>query len=155
MTDDIPMQSRVFLVDDDADIRTSLSRALGLRGYQVDAFESAQAFLGAYDPGVPGCLVLDYGMPDMDGLELQSTLNARGIDIPIIFITGHGGVPESVQAIKMGAVDFLEKPFKQSVLVERIETAFVLDQKTRDSSRKSNVMRSRLASLTDGNAKSR
>ena len=113
----------IFVVDDDQDIRTSLSRSLSIRGFTVRAYDSAQAFLNAYDDTVIGCLVLDYGMPGMSGLELQAHIIRQGYPLPIIFITGHGGVPESVQAMKGGAVDFLEKPFRQSVLVERIETA--------------------------------
>ncbi|WP_109468451.1 response regulator transcription factor [Albibacillus kandeliae] len=113
----------VFVVDDDQDIRVSLSRALRMRGYTVEAYDSAQAFLEAYDESRIGCLVLDYGLPGMSGLELQAHINRAGFPLPIIFITGHGGVPESVQAMKGGAVDFLEKPFRQSVLAERIETA--------------------------------
>lgn len=139
----------VFLVDDDADIRTSLSRALGLRGYRVQAFDSAPAFLGAYDGTMPGCLVLDYGMPKMDGLELQRHLSERGLQVPIIFITGHGGIPESVQAMKMGAMDFLEKPFKQSVLVDRIDNAFAIDRKWRASNQRSSAMRARYDSMTE------
>lgn len=121
----------VFLVDDDADIRASLSRALGLRGYEVKTFSSALAFLEQYDDTASGCLILDYGMPDMNGLQLQEHLTEKGISVPIIFITGHGGIPESVQAMKMGALDFLEKPFKQSTLIERIETAFKTDAQQR------------------------
>jgi len=117
----------VFLVDDDADIRASLSRALGLRGYAVQSFASARAFLDSYEDHSSGCLILDYGMPEMDGLQLQEHLKVSGVDIPIIFITGHGGIPESVQAMKMGALDFLEKPFKQSALIQRIEAAFAAD----------------------------
>lgn len=114
----------VFLVDDDEDIRRTLSRALKRRGFEVEAFASAQEFLDAFEPDRPGCLVLDYGMPGMTGLELQDHLNEAGATIPIIFITGHGGVPESVRAIRSGAVDFLEKPFRQSVLIEQIQAAF-------------------------------
>ncbi len=114
----------VFVIDDDEDIRKSLQRALEKRGYAVETHDSAAAFLASFDPRRVGCLVLDYGMPEMNGLELQKHLNDRGVAIPIIFITGHGGVPESVQAIKAGAVDFLEKPFRQADLVERIDTAF-------------------------------
>lgn len=113
----------VFVVDDDQDIRTSLSRALRMRGLRVEAYASAQAFLDAYDESRAGCLILDYGMPGMSGLELQAHVNRKGYPLAIIFITGHGGVPESVQAMKGGAVDFLEKPFRQSVLAERIRTA--------------------------------
>ena len=113
----------VFVVDDDEAIRISLSRALDKRGYRVEAHASAADFLAVYAAGRPGCLVLDYGIPGMNGLELQRHLNAIGSDLPIIFITGHGGVPESVQAIKAGAIDFLEKPFRQAALIERIDLA--------------------------------
>ncbi|VDC25156.1 response regulator transcription factor [Pseudogemmobacter humi] len=117
------MNLTVFVVDDDDAIRSSLSRALRKRGYEVEAFASAEAFLGAWNGQSGGCLILDHGMPGMSGLELQKRLAGQDYLLPIIFITGHGGVPESVQAIKAGAVDFLEKPFRQAVLVERIETA--------------------------------
>lgn len=114
----------VFVVDDDPDIRSSLPRALRKRGYDVEAFESAFDFLENYDRSRAGCLVLDHGMPGMTGLELQQHLIGQNYPLPIIFITGHGGVQESVQAIKGGAVDFLEKPFRQAVLIDRINTAF-------------------------------
>ncbi len=116
----------VYVVDDDEAIRSSLTRALQKRGYRVEAFASATDFLIGYDGESAGCLILDYGMPGMNGLDLQERLAASGCPLPIIFITGHGGVPESVQAIKAGALDFLEKPFRQSVLIERIEAAFAL-----------------------------
>lgn len=116
-------QLTVFVVDDDEAIRVSLSRALTLRGYSVEVHASAASFLAAYDPERQGCLVLDYGMPDMNGLELQAHLNSIGSDLLVIFITGHGGVPESVQAIKGGAIDFLEKPFRQADLIQRIDAA--------------------------------
>lgn len=119
----------VFVVDDDEDIRSSLTRALNKRGYQVETYSSALVFLDAYDGKRPGCLVLDQGMPDMSGLELQRRLKELGYPIPIIFITGHGGVPESVAAIKAGAVDFLEKPFRQLDLIDRIESAFAIASK--------------------------
>ena len=125
------IQQTVFLVDDDESIRISLSRALRKRGFDVIALESAADLLKSYDEDDSGCLVLDYGMPDMDGLALQKELENRGYRLPIIFITGHGGVPESVQAMKAGALDFLEKPFRQDVLVERIRLAFELDARAR------------------------
>jgi FixJ family two-component response regulator len=124
-------QPTVFLVDDDAEIRTTLSRALRKRDFQVRTFASAREFLDTYDTSDAGCLVLDYGMPDMNGLELQANLLAKKISIPIIFITGHGGIPESVQAMKAGAVDFLEKPFRQHVLVDCISAAFIADEQSR------------------------
>lgn len=139
----------VFLVDDDADIRASLSRALGLRKYEVQTFASAAHFLESYDPSVSGCLLLDYGMPKMNGLQLQKHLKDKGISIPIIFITGHGGIPESVEAMKMGAVDFLEKPFKQSVLIERIEAALQADASRRSVHRQASETTTRYHALTD------
>lgn len=117
----------VFIVDDDKDLRTSLARALRLRGYTTREYGSAEDFLDEYQDDQSGCLILDYGMPDMSGLELQALLVERGITIPTIFITGHGGVPESVQAMKLGAVDFLEKPFRQEVLITQIDTALTVD----------------------------
>ena len=139
----------VFLVDDDADIRGSLSRALGLRGYEVKSFSSAQQFLDAYEDGISGCLILDYGMPQMDGLQLQKHLRDAGSRLPIIFITGHGGIPESVEAMKMGAVDFLEKPFKQSVLIDRIEAALETDAKQRAVLMQQSDVLERFQALTD------
>jgi FixJ family two-component response regulator len=114
----------VFIIDDDDDIRSSLSRALSKRGYNVEAFSSASCFLEQFDKSKLGCVILDYGMPEMNGLELQQHMKEQAINLPVIFITGHGGIPESVQAIKQGAVDFLEKPFRQATLVNCIETAF-------------------------------
>ena len=149
MARDLKDTACVFIVDDEADVRASLSRALGLRGYQVQAFASAQDFLDAYDDTMPGCLVLDYGLPKMDGLELQRHLVDNGVHVPIIFITGHGGIPESVRAMKMGAMDFLEKPFKQSVLIERIDAAFEVDSKFREDNRKSYASRAKFESLTE------
>lgn len=139
----------VFLVDDDADIRGSLSRALGLRGYVVRAFASAQEFLDNYNTDISGCLLLDYGMPQMDGLQLQKHLRDMGSPLPVIFITGHGGIPESVEAMKMGAVDFLEKPFKQSVLIERVEAALDTDRRRRALAMKTSGIMTRFQSLTD------
>lgn len=138
----------VFLIDDDEDIRKSLQRALEKRGYAVESHASAASFLAAYDASRQGCLLLDYGMPDMNGLELQAHLNHLGATIPVIFITGHGGVPESVQAIKAGAVDFLEKPFRQSDLVERIETAFAIARDRLDVNERARDQRARFQRLT-------
>ena len=138
----------VFVVDDDAAIRASVSRALRRRGYVVETYDSAGNFLAAYEAGRPGCLILDQGMPGMTGLELQEHLHQAGHALPIIFITGHGGVPESVQAIKRGAVDFLEKPFRQTVLVERIEAAFEMSRQRVRSDRRSRDLRQRFERLT-------
>ncbi len=139
----------IFIVDDDEAIRISLSRALRTRGYQVVAFSSAQEFLDGYKTECPGCLILDYGMPEMSGLELQKLLVERGLHIPVIFITGHGGVPESVQAMRLGAVDFLEKPFQQETLITQIDAAIQLDAHTRMCRVKIQNARALLANLTD------
>lgn len=138
----------VFLVDDEEEVRTTLARALRRRGYSVDPFASAEAFLEGYDPDRPGCLVLDYGLPDLNGLELQGLLIEKQIALPIIFITGHGGVPESVQAIKRGAIDFLEKPFRQTVLVECIEKALETDRTTRSANQGRQIAQQRFQNLT-------
>ncbi|MEO1343799.1 MAG: response regulator [Pseudomonadota bacterium] len=138
----------VFLVDDDDSIRASLSRALSLRGYDVKTFGSASEFLEV-GKDASGCLLLDYGMPDMNGLELQKYLKKLGAKVPIIFITGHGGIPESVEAMKMGAVDFLEKPFKQSILIERIDAALEIDKKRRKINEQSSEAMTRFQRLTE------
>ncbi len=140
--------STVFLVDDEEDVRTTLSRALTKRGFKVVAFESAESFLEHYQLDQRGCLVLDYGMPDINGLELQSLINETNISIPIIFISGHGGILESVQAMKAGAIDFLEKPFRQADLVNCIETAFARDLQTQDQMSERNDAQQRLERLT-------
>ena len=139
----------VFLVDDDEDIRLSLSRALEMRGYITEAFASAPDFLDAYDPARAGCLILDYGLPEMSGLELQKLLVSRGHAIPVIFITGHGGVPESVEAMKMGAVDFLEKPFRQDTLVRQIDAALAADRKNRAASERTRDALQKIGRLTE------
>lgn len=139
----------VFIVDDDESIRTSLSRALRTRGYTTSVFASAQAFLDGCAADQSGCLILDYGMPEMSGLELQALLVTRGYTLPIIFITGHGGVPESVQAMKLGAIDFLEKPFRQDALITQIEAALELDVRRRAGQSKVRNARARFEKLTD------
>ena len=123
----------VFLIEDDEKIRTTLSRALNKRGFKVSVFAEAMHFLNTYDSSKPGCLVLDYGLPNLNGLELQQLMATKNINLPIIFITGHGGVRESVQAMKAGAIDFLEKPFRQHTLIDCIEKAFEIDQSARQA----------------------
>lgn len=142
------MTQIVFIVDDDPDIRSSLLRALRIRGFEAQAFASAAEFLEAYDSSQIGCLILDQGMPDMTGLELQQHLKEKGCAIPIIFITGHGGVPESVQAMKGGAVDFLEKPFRQSELIECIQNALSMAEAMHATIEKNRILQERLSKLT-------
>lgn len=141
-------RSTVFLIDDDEEIRTTLKRALIKRGFKVCTYASAKSFLKVYDNTQPGCLVLDYGMPELNGLELQKVLVDQEIAIPIIFISGHGGILESVQAMKAGAVDFLEKPFRQKTLVLCIEAAFATDMAARDAASMQNTAREKFDRLT-------
>jgi len=121
----------VYVVDDDESVRRSLKRLLAAAGLNVETFPSAADFLSfdLYDR--PGCLVLDVSMPGMTGLELQKKLNALNIVIPIIFITGFGNVPTSVQAMKAGAIDFLEKPFDDRTLIDAVHRAIERDAKRR------------------------
>lgn len=148
MTPTADTNPTVFLVDDDDRIRASLARALGKRGFRVESFPSAETFLDAYDDEKPGCIVLDYGMPGLNGLDLQKHLVSAGISIPIIFISGQSGVPESVQAMKAGAVDFLEKPFRQSALVACIETAFIMDTEIRSVEKSTKTAQANFDRLT-------
>ena len=113
----------VFVVDDDVSVRESLEALIRQAGWQAKTFASAREFLAHPRGLAPSCLVLDVSLPDLNGLELQSRVAAGRIDMPIIFITGHGDVPMTVQAMKAGAVDFLTKPFSDDVLLAAIETA--------------------------------
>ena len=133
-------RASVFLVDDNQAYRLSLRFLLEEAGLDVEDFDSAAAFLQAFQPGRSGCLVLDVRMPEMTGLELQELLADNSITIPIIFITGHGDIPMSVKAMKRGAVDFIEKPFDAKILINAINEAFDRDlQNRKDEARKSEV----------------
>lgn len=122
----------VFVTDDDPAVRKSLLRALGAAGLAAECFASGREFLDGYDPGRPGCLLLDLRMPGMSGLDVQDELAAKQIPIPVIFITGHGDVPLAVRALRAGAVDFIEKPYKLQNLLDRIDEALELDKQARD-----------------------
>ncbi len=124
-------QPTVFLVDDDEAVRDALGGLIEAAGLVVEAYASADAFLDAYRPERPGCLLLDVRMPDMSGLELQEHLAAREVRIPIIFLTGHGDIPMSVRALKAGAEDFLEKPVDDNLLLERVNAAIAMDADAR------------------------
>lgn len=119
----------VYIVDDEPDVRKALTRSIEKKGYIVQAFESAQAFLENYPSGQTGCLILDVRMPGMSGLELQEEILRREIILPIIFISGHGDISMSVRAIKDGAFDFLEKPYHVDALLERIDSAIQESQR--------------------------
>lgn len=117
----------VFVVDDYAPLRKSVSRLLRAAGFAVAAFASAEEFLAQYDPGIWGCLVLDVAMPALNGLELQEILAKTGSLLPIIFLTGEGDIPECVQAIKHGASDFLTKPVNDEDLLAAVRVAIQKD----------------------------
>jgi FixJ family two-component response regulator len=138
----------VYIVDDDEAICSSLRLLLKSCGIPATSHGSAEAFLSAYDPEQPGCLVLDVRMPGMSGLELQDELNRRGAIIPVIFVTGHGDVPMAVEAMRHGATDFLQKPFGDQEFTDRIQRALALDQRNRATLGQKDQIRARLAALT-------
>lgn len=138
----------VFIVDDDEAVRGSLRLLLKSVGLVPTALASAREFLEKYDPAQPGCLVLDVRMPEMSGLELQEQLNLQGAVIPVIFITGHGDVPMAVEAMQAGAFDFLQKPFRDQDLIDRIQKALEKDRNNRSALSERSLIRERLESLT-------
>ena len=124
-------QSCVYIVDDDKAVSGGIKRLAESVGLRAAVFSGGQEFLDAYDKSEPGCLVLDIRMPDMSGIKLQSKLSENDINIPIIFITGHGDVPTATKALKDGAFDFFEKPFSEHALLERIREALAKDLRER------------------------
>jgi len=138
----------VFVVDDDEAVRTSLKLLLRSVGLPVETFSSAQEFLDRFDADRPGCLVLDIRMPGMSGLELQEHLNAMHAMIPVVFITGHGDVPMAVEAMQHGAVDFIQKPFRDQDLIDRINQALEKDRENRAGLHERDNIRTRIADLT-------
>ena len=143
-----PLDPMVFVVDDYAPGRKSISRLLRAAGFVVASFASAQEFLAQYDPAACGCLVLDLAMPDIGGLELQSILADKGSFLPIIFLTAHGDVSTSVQAMKHGAVDFLTKPVNDEDLLTAVRVAIEKDRVLRREQTELVEIRERLATLT-------
>jgi FixJ family two-component response regulator len=135
-------------VDDDEAVRSSTKLLLKSVGLPAVTFASAQEFLDNYDPQQPGCVVLDVRMPLMSGLELQQLLNMRGAIIPVIFITGHGDIPMAVEAMQHGAFDFLQKPFRDQDLLDRVQKALEKDRVNRAQLREKARIRERRDSLT-------
>ena len=138
----------VFVVDDDAAVRRFLGGLIESVELCVEAYASAQDFLEAYEPGRPGCLVLDVRMPGMSGLELQRELTDRAIDLPVIVLTGHGNVQVAVHAMKAGAVDFIEKPFDNELLLDRIQKAVAKNVHAASERVRRNEIAVRLQQLT-------
>ncbi len=138
----------VCVVDDDEAVRDSLGMLLESVGHQAKLFGSANDFLDSIDAVHPGCLILDVRLPGMSGLDLQRELTVRGVEIPIVFITGHGDVPMAVRALQEGAVDFLEKPFKEQDLLDRVSQALrISDRRLRREDETAAINR-RLETLT-------
>ena len=141
-------EATVFVVDDDAAVRDSLSWMIESAGLRVETFACAEDFLGSYQPSRPGCLVLDMRMPGMSGIALQKQLAARNIDIAIIFITAHASVPTAVHAMRAGAIDFITKPFSEEVLLDRITHCMEEARRRHAHSLEQAGLSARFASLT-------
>jgi len=138
----------VFVVDDDAPMRESLKNLIRSVGLRAELFASAQEFLRSKRPDVPSCLVLDGRLPGPSGLDLQRRAAEAGVEIPIIFITGHGDIPMSVRAMKAGAVEFLTKPYRDQDLLDAIQQALERDRKAREQRTAMEELRTRFSSLT-------
>lgn len=138
----------VHLVDDDEDIREAITMLLVTEGITVRPYEDAGGLLERLTKKDTGCLILDVRLPDMDGLTLQRALHQRGIDLPVIFITGHGDIPMAVRAVNDGALDFLEKPFQDDALLEAVEQALEVEAAHREDQHRRAEIEQRLAQLT-------
>lgn len=138
----------VFVVDDDEDFCEALRWLLESDGLAVEAHHSAESYLESFDPRRPGVLLLDVRMASMSGLELHRILIERGFGIPVIFLTGHGDVPMAVESVKRGAVDFLQKPVRDQVLIDRIRAAIDIDTRRRAAAEAQQEIRDRFATLT-------
>lgn len=143
-------ESTVFLVDDDPAVLRSLTTLVKVVFPRVKAYTSAAEFLDAYRPNEPGCLVLDVAMPGMNGLDLQRKLSKDKIDLPVVFITGHGNVQMAVGAMQAGAVNFLEKPFREQELWDSVRKALELDEQNRRRKARRSQAEKRIAQLTSG-----
>ena len=138
----------VFIVDDDVSVRTALEDLLRSVGLEVKSFGSTQDFLHHKRTDAPGCIVLDVRMPGQSGLEFQRTLATAGIDLPIIFITGHGDIPMSVRALKAGAIEFLTKPLHEQQLLDAIQVGIDRDRAQRQKAKTVAELQERLEALT-------
>ncbi len=140
--------SMVFVVDDDASVRSSLKFLLSTVGLQAECFDSADAFLHKKLPDAPSCLVLDVRLPGLSGIDIQRALAVRNIQIPIVFLTGHGDIPMSVRAMKAGAVEFLTKPVRDQDLLDAVRVALEQDRARREKEKEITDLQRRFDSLT-------
>jgi len=144
----VSARATVFIVDDDPSVLKALTRLIGTAGYRVRPFDRALAFLESRWPKGPKCLVLDLRMPGLSGLDLQRELAARGLTLPVIFLTGHGDVPSSVKAMKAGAMDFLTKPVRGAALLEAVRAALEKDAAWLKNQRDLEAVRDRIETLS-------
>ena len=144
----IESEAIVYVIDDDAQTRDALKNLMRSVGLQVEVFASAQDFLRSKRPDVPACLVLDVRLRGLSGLDLQKRMAEANIEVPIIFITGYGDIPMTVQAMKAGAVEFLTKPFRNQELLDAIQQALERDRTTREQRAKNDELYDRYDSLT-------
>mgnify|MGYP000091354898 CR=1 FL=1 len=142
------LKPSVYIIDDDEAVRDSLSLVLESLNQTCQAYSSAQEFLDGYNTNMQGCIVLDIRMPRMTGLELQNRLNDLGCDLPIIFVTGHGDVPMAVEAMQKGAVDFVQKPYREQDLIDKINTAMNQHAALRQQNQEASVIKEKILSLT-------
>jgi RNA polymerase sigma factor (sigma-70 family) len=142
-------EKTVFVVDDDPAVRDAVSVLVGSAGYRVETFASAEDFLSRRSGDERGCLIADVRMPGLSGLDMQEKLAEGGSLLPVIFITGYGEVPAAVRAMKNGAVDFLQKPFSDSTLLDRVRDAIRRSEESRESDEETARIRARLSGLTD------
>jgi FixJ family two-component response regulator len=142
------IESVVFIVDDDLSVRAAVKRLVGSTGLAVETFATAQEFLDAERTDAPCCLILDVCLPGMSGLDLQRKLAESGVEIPIIFLTSHGDIPMTVQAMKAGAVEFLTKPFRNLDLIEAVRQAVEQDREARRERAERTRLRARYETLT-------
>jgi two-component system response regulator FixJ len=147
-TKDAKRKPVVYIVDDEDSMRRALTLLMTTVGYQPIAFAKPAEFLAKYDANQPGCLVIDVRMPEMSGLEVQQQLNRAGSMLPVILITGHGDIPMAVQAMKDGAFDFLQKPFRDQELLDRINAALKQDLENREMVERHADLKRRMESLT-------
>jgi FixJ family two-component response regulator len=147
-TESTPAAETVYVVDDDASMRTALDRMFRIEGFAVKTFDSPTAFLSHNHDTEPCCAVLDLRMPALDGLALQARLREAGRMLPVVFITGHGDVPTSVRAMKTGAIDFIEKPFESEDLIAAVRTALDVSRDSVHAREQLAVLERKLKSLT-------
>jgi len=146
--DKVEARPTVFLVDDDPQILRALTRGLTAEGFAVRSWESADAFLSEHDPDAPGVLIADIALPGLNGLELQALLSSSGRLRPIVFVSGKGNIPMTVQAMRAGAVSFLEKPVRLTDLVSAVREALEQDRGARDLHARRDAITARIMSLT-------